>query len=67
MAPLTWAYLALAAGLMVHGALLIGLGLRQPARAGGMGLSAVLWLALLVAAAGLVAVVTLETRAARPW
>lgn len=67
MAPLTWAYLALAAGLMAHGALLIGLGLRRPARAAGMGLSAVLWLALLVAAAGLVAAVILETRAARPW
>jgi hypothetical protein len=67
VAPLTWAYLALAAGLMVHGALLIGLGLRRPARTAGMGLSAVLWLALLVAAAGLVAAVILETRAARPW
>jgi hypothetical protein len=67
VAPLTWAYLALAAGLMVHGALLIGLGLGRPARPAGARLCAVLWLALLVAGVGLVAAVILEARAARPW
>ncbi len=67
MTTLRLAYLGLALGLMAYGAILIGLGLRRPARPAGRGLRLVMALAVLAAAAGTAAAVILEARAAQPW
>jgi hypothetical protein len=61
------AYLGLALGLLVYGGILIGLGVRRPARPAGRGLRLTMALALLVAAAGTAAAVALEAKAAQPW
>lgn len=61
------AYLALAAGLMGLGGILVWLGTRRPRRPAGRRLRIVLTAAALLALAGLVAVVVLEALAARPW
>jgi hypothetical protein len=61
------AYLALAGGLLVAGALLVWLGVRRPRRPGGPAYRVALALAALVAVAGAAAAVILEARAARPW
>ncbi len=67
MTALTVAYLGLAVGLMTYGAILIGLGLRRPARPAGRGMRVVMVLAVLAAAAGTAAAVLLEAKAAQPW
>lgn len=67
MTSLRLAYLALATGLMVYGALLGWLGLRRPPRPAGTPLRLVMVLALLVAVAGVAAAVLLEARAAQAW
>ncbi len=67
MTSLRLGYLALAAGLMVYGALLGWLGLRRPSRPAGPPLRLVMVLALLVAVAGAAAAVLLEARAAQSW
>ncbi|MBI2468912.1 MAG: hypothetical protein HYV62_14055 [Candidatus Rokubacteria bacterium] len=67
MTSLRLAYLALAAGLMLYGALLGWLGLRRPSRPAGPPLRLVMVLALLVAVAGVAAAVLLEARAAQSW
>lgn len=67
MTSLRLAYLGLAAGLMVYGALLGWLGLRRPPRPAGTPLRLVMILALLIAVAGTAAAVILEARAAQPW
>jgi hypothetical protein len=65
--PLRLSYLALAAGLMLFGAMLVWLGVRRPARPASRTTRAVLAIAFLLALAGVVAAVLLEARAARPW
>ncbi len=67
MSTLRLAYLGVALGLMTYGAILMGLGLRRPARPSGRALRLVMALAVLVAAAGTAAAVILEARAAQPW
>ena len=61
------AYLALAAGLMGLGGILVWLGVRRPRRPAGTPLRIVLTAVALLAVAGLAAAVVLEARAARPW
>ena len=64
---LIWlAYLGLASGLMVFGALLVWLGIRASARPVGAVLRSVFALAALVAVAGAAAAAVLESRIAGP-
>lgn len=67
LSALRLAYLGLAGGLMVYGAILLWLGLRRPSRPGGTRLRLAMAAALLVAVAGTVAAVILEAQASRPW
>jgi hypothetical protein len=67
MTTLRWAYLGLAGGLMLYGAILLWLGLRRPSRPGGLRFRLVMAAALLVAVAGTTAAVILEAQASRPW
>ena len=66
MTGLWLAYLALAAGLMTYGGILVGLGLRRPARPAGTPTRVVMALAVLLAAAGTVAAVLLEAKSPGP-
>jgi hypothetical protein len=61
------AYLALSLGLGAFGGVWMGLGLARRTGAPPPWLRALAWAGLVLAAAGLVAVVVLENRAARPW
>jgi hypothetical protein len=66
--PGLWlSYLALAAGLMTYGGVLIRLGLRRPARPAGPPLRIVMVLALLLAVLGTAAAVIFEAKTAQPW
>ncbi|MBI3456149.1 MAG: hypothetical protein HY002_10225 [Candidatus Rokubacteria bacterium] len=67
MSLLRLAYLGLAAGLVVYGAILLWLGFRRPSRPAGTLLRLVMGLAVLVALAGTAAAVILEARASQPW
>ena len=67
MIALRFAYGALAVGLLVSGGILLGLGLRRPARPAGWRLRALMALAVLTAVAGTAAAVILEARTSQPW
>ena len=67
MTALRLAYLAFAGGLLGFGAISVGLGLRRHVGPTALPLRLATILTLVVAAAGLVAAVMLEARAANPW
>ena len=67
MSVLRLAYLALAGGLMLYGAILLWLGFRLPPRPATTPLRLVMALAVLLAVAGTAAAVVLEAQASRPW
>ena len=67
MIALRFAYGALAVGLLVYGGILLGLGLRRPARPAGWRLRALMVVAVLAAVAGTAAAVILEAKTSQPW